>query len=164
MLREVMQEPGFRLYVALLHEPYHSPKWHNDHPNIDFWKLEKGVTDELAKLLLTDKPFTSALPEAIVLLTLPLYIDAKVTNQENLQWIFRLSKAHNRLPLVIPALLTAAAADPNYVSTKEIAEATGMSESPWRVKCQNGELPGAKLVGGNWIIPEYTLIRMGLRE
>ena len=146
-----MSEPGFRLCAALLHEPYHSPP--ERFPA--FWKAEKQVTEAISS--------GKELSDLVMLLILPLFYDSKA-KQDHLPWLFQLSKDEGRLRLVVPALLAVAAADPGYRSTTEVAALTGSGDATWRARCIAGEVPGAKLTGANWIIPEWVLIRYGLLE
>ena len=41
-----------------------------------------------------------------------------------------------------------------YVSGPEAAAMVGISSSRMRALCRQGRVPGARLIGGAWIVPE----------
>ncbi len=45
-------------------------------------------------------------------------------------------------------------AEPAYISTKEFAERHKRSSDMIKILCREGRIPGAKKVGGAWLIPE----------
>lgn len=148
MYRTITAWPAFKYFVALLQAAYHSP-------TDEFLMHEAVVINALS-----DPKADPTLSEAFMMLILPLYFAARGP-EAYLKWAFQLAKEEADCRLRVPAMLALAASEPKYVSVKEAVDITGISESPWRVRCHRGEVVGAILVGGTWMIPEFELLRRG---
>jgi len=159
MLKHLIETPGFRYFTALLQEPYHSAKWLEENPNVRFWELENEVVEAIEGTGVT--PLSVAFPN----LLMPIYLVAHNPKQEHFMWFLEVLKDDHKLRLVAPTMLAYASYSGSlFVTVKDAAEMSKMSESPWRVRCQNGEIPGAVLLGGVWFIPKAHMIRLGLMD
>lgn len=50
---------------------------------------------------------------------------------------------------------------PRYLTAKQFAEQMQLSRENLYLKLQNGDVPGAKKVGGEWRIPRWALKEVG---
>jgi excisionase family DNA binding protein len=50
---------------------------------------------------------------------------------------------------------------PKYLGAKEFADQLGMHRQTLYLKLKEGEIPGARKVGGRWKIPRWALDEVG---
>jgi len=160
---DILKNPHFSQFAALLSVPYRSYQWRNQHPHIPFWLR----TQELSKLLngggLAHPAMRDAFQEKFLKLINELrQADPRLKySEEDIAWLIDTLQSE-QASVAMSMLLAMASAKTTYATPVQIANATETNESTWRNRAASGEFVGAYKAGKQWLIPIMSLRACGI--
>lgn len=160
---DILRNPHFSQFAALLSVPYRSMWWRKRHPEVPFWSRINTITRLMHDGGLAHKSLRDQFIEEFTTLLMELVeADQKLYyRMEDMDWF--LETLSGQYATVTMAMLFAmASAKQTYLTPMEIAEATNTSESNWRNKAAAGEIIGAFKAGKQWLIPTTSLRAYGV--
>ena len=152
---DILKNPHFNNLAAIVRVPFHSLEWKTKHPEVAFWTL----MDNLKSVTPLDPKWNKCeVVEALTSLLVSLTkADSRLSyTEEDLNWLFSVLDTEQHKTIILLWMAWFSAPDEG-MTTAEIAEATGTSESQWRNKAAAGYFPGARKTGKTWVIPKSIL-------
>lgn len=153
---DILKNKHFNNLAAIIRVPFLSERWRKKHAEVPFWKMINDL--DQAK----DVSRTETVKHFCILLVTLTTADPRLNYaEEDLQWLVEeIDGSHG---LTIASLLLAWASAPDTMLTpREVAEATGTSDSQWQNKAAAGDIPGAVKKGKQWLLPRSLLRSRGI--
>jgi hypothetical protein len=162
---DVLLNPHFQYFVALLRIPVCFTDWRNAHPHAEIDALVEKLTPSLAQeITLASAAIVTAHFEA--LLASIHRADPRLTYQNaDIAWFAQLFEHYPQaIPLILGMLLAAVWSLPEVMTVSQLAAERGEPDITWRKRAQNGDIPGAYKADNRWLLPCSTLRVMGILE
>ncbi len=160
---DILRNPHFSQFVALISVPYRSMHWRQNHPKVPFWTRIKTITKLMHDGGLAHENLSNQfIGEFTTLIVELVDADPKLFYRiEDMDWFIEALNGEYAT-VTMSMLFAMASSRPSLVTPAQIAEATGTSESNWRNKAAAGEIIGAFKAGKQWLIPTISLQAYGV--
>jgi Helix-turn-helix domain len=159
---DILRNPHFSQFTALLSVPYGSMHWRQRHPEVPFWTRVKTITKLMHDGGIAHKNLRNQFINEFTTLIVELVsADPKLFYRtEDMDWFVQ-TLSGEYATLTMSMLFAAASSRQTYLTPAQIAEITGTSESNWRNKAAAGEIIGAVKAGKQWLVPKMSLQAYG---
>lgn len=160
---DIMRNPHFSQFVAVLSVPYNSMYWRKQHPAVPFWllseELQKAVFCKDLWSQYRQRAFNAFVSMLVALVEADIRLHYSI---EDMDWLSEtLYGPHGQVALSM--LLACASSKQAYLTPVQTAKITNEAESTWRNRCADGEVIGARKAGKQWLIPTTTLQAYGYK-
>lgn len=157
---DVVRGEHFNNLAAMIRVAWRK-QWHDEHPEVPFWTLEKAFSDAVMADATWDR--NAVLEGFVTLITRLVEADPALCwyTEEDMNWFVQTLDAPDGKTILTLFCAMYSAPD-SYLTPAEVAAATDTAESGWRNKANAGEIPGAIKKGKQWLLPRAVLIARGI--
>lgn len=162
-LGDIVRNPHFAQFAALLSVPQRSLLWRKKHPDVPFWLRMRTMVKLMHDGGLAHKKLRDQFAEQFTTLIAEVsQADPKLFyRKEDMDWFLSVINGQYAT-LTMSMLFAYSSAKSTYATPAQIAEATSTAESTWRNKAAAGEIIGAVKLGKQWLIPLLSLRAYGI--
>ena len=160
---DILRNPHFNQFVALISVPYRSMHWRQNHPKVPFWTRIKTITKLMHDGGLAHEGIRNQfIGEFSTLIVELVDADPRLFYRiEDMDWFVE-ALSGEYATVTMSMLFAMASSKQTYLTPAQIAEATDTAESTWRNKAAAGEIIGAFKAGKQWLIPTTSLRAYGV--